>query len=228
MRRLSLLALSCALTIGAAHSAPTSPSDRGLFDDGAYPPQAAGLVTFVDLGGALDGYVTQVSLNSTLAGYLTTTAAAATYLPLAGGTITGNISAGIFGGSKAKLKIGSAVFEGQFGAPDSDLYQGSALAWNSLTAINGSGVFGETDFYNLQGLGSGGFAWCTGATVAACQSNVLMNLTSAGVVFGKGATITGNASISGTVTMSDATGTGNAYACITSAGVVYRSSTACN
>ncbi|MBS1079093.1 hypothetical protein [Gluconobacter kondonii] len=92
MRRLSFLALSCALTIGVARSAPTSPSDHGPFDSGAYPPQAAGIVTHMDLSSALSSYVTQVSLTFTLSAYLTTSAAAKTYLPFTGGTITGNAS----------------------------------------------------------------------------------------------------------------------------------------
>ncbi|KXV12556.1 hypothetical protein [Gluconobacter oxydans] len=47
---------------------------------------------YINLGNALDGYVTQVSLTSTLSAYLTTSAAAKTYLPFTGGTITGNAS----------------------------------------------------------------------------------------------------------------------------------------
>ncbi|WP_155723593.1 hypothetical protein [Gluconobacter oxydans] len=92
MRRLSYLALSMALLAGPALAAPSSPSDHGLFDGGAYPPQASGLVTYVDLGNALDSYVTQASLKSTLSAYLTTSTATSTYLPLAGGTVTGNLT----------------------------------------------------------------------------------------------------------------------------------------
>ncbi|KXV13932.1 hypothetical protein AD932_03310 [Gluconobacter oxydans] len=81
-----------ALLAGPALAAPSSPSDHGLFDGGAYPPQASGLVTYVDLGNALDSYVTQASLKSTLSAYLTTSTATSTYLPLAGGTVTGNLT----------------------------------------------------------------------------------------------------------------------------------------
>ncbi|WP_155721191.1 hypothetical protein [Gluconobacter oxydans] len=77
---------------GPALAVPTSPSDHGLFDGGAFPPQAGGIVTYVDLGNTLASYVTQVSLTSTLSAYLTASAAAKTFLPFTGGTITGNAS----------------------------------------------------------------------------------------------------------------------------------------
>ncbi|QQX91350.1 hypothetical protein IGS75_01525 [Gluconobacter sphaericus] len=49
---------------------------------------------YINLGNALDSYVTQVSLTSTLSAYLTTSAAAKTYLPLAGGKLTGDLYTG--------------------------------------------------------------------------------------------------------------------------------------
>jgi len=227
MRRLSLLALSGVLLAGPAFAVPTPPSDHGLFDGGAFPPQAGGIVTYVDLGNALDGYVTQISLTSTLSAYLTTSEAQSTYLSRRGGTMSGAISAGNLQGSQAGYYLSPYVFEGQFNAPDTNLVQGSAMAWNSLTGAGGSGSFGETDFYNLQGLGSGGFSFCTGTTAAGCKNNVLMTISGAGVSFSRGAKINGDVSISGAAILSGATGSGNAFACFNSNGQVYRSSTAC-
>ncbi|WP_225199340.1 hypothetical protein [Gluconobacter oxydans] len=67
MRRLSYLALSAALIVAPALAVPTSPSDHGLFDGGAFPPEASGFVTHVDLA----SYVTQVSLTAALSASLT-------------------------------------------------------------------------------------------------------------------------------------------------------------
>jgi|GEM_PF-4760382 len=86
MRRLFILAFATALIAVPAFAVPTSPSDRGLFDGGAAPPQASGIVTYVDLGNALDAYVTQTGLTTVLAGYLTKTTADAEYVPVAYGT----------------------------------------------------------------------------------------------------------------------------------------------
>lgn len=173
---------------------------------------------YVNLGHALDGYVTQTALNTALDGYL----------PLTGGQMTGDITFSNIQSGSGETRFGGSQLYGLFSAPSSNLKQGTALAWNSLSALPGASAYGETDFYNLQGLGPGGFSWCSGTTVANCQANVLMTLTGGGVSFSKSANISGDVSVSGTATLSAATGTGNAYACINTTGQIYRSSTACN
>jgi len=116
---------------------------------------------YINLGNALDGYVTQVSLTSTLSAYLTTSAASNMYLPLSGGSITGNL----------QVSNGKSIFFADGSGNSSWLYNGGGdlLVW----------------------AGTGGIA----ATSLTAQG---------------------------------ATGTGNAYACLNSAGQIYRSSTACN
>lgn len=139
MRRLSYLALSMALMAAPALAVPTSPSDHGLFDGGAYPPQASGLVTYVDLGNELASYVTQVSLTSTLSAYLTTSAAASTYLPLSGGVLTGNLRSG----NGASFQICSS------NGDCADLYNGGGrtLVWDGFGSINVAYLSGTGNAY---------------------------------------------------------------------------------
>lgn len=65
---------------------------------------------YVNLGNALDAYVTQTGLTEALNGYLTTSAAASTYLPLTGGTVSGFVgfSAGISTGNGQPITIHDA------------------------------------------------------------------------------------------------------------------------
>lgn len=189
--------------------------------------QAAAPVELFSYGRRVGTQSNPIYVNLDLSAYLTTSEAQSTYLSRRGGAMSGAISAGNLQGGLAGYYLSPYVFEGQFNAPDTNLVQGSAMAWNSLTGVGGSGSFGETDFYNLQGLGSGGFSFCTGTTAAGCKNNVLMTISGAGVSFSKGAKINGDVSISGAAILSGATGSGNAFACFNSNGQVYRSSTAC-
>ncbi|MBM3099126.1 hypothetical protein JRX38_14135 [Gluconobacter cerinus] len=220
MRRLSFLTLAaiCSVAAASAQTVPTKPSDHGVFDGGKFPASASGIITHMDLSGALSGYVTQTALNTALDAYL----------PLTGGQMAGDITFSNIGAGAGETRFGGSQLYGQFSVPGSGLTQGTALAWNSLSALPGASAFGETDFYNLQGLGPGGFSWCSGTTVSNCQANVLMTLAGNGVSFSKSANISGNVSVSGTATLTAAAGTGNAYACLNTSGQLYRSSSACN
>lgn len=98
--------------------------------------------------------------------------------------VSGNLQSNNFSTSGQGIKAGSGVFEGLTGAPDSDLKQGYALGWNSgLSSQTMGNVWGGTDFYNLKGLGAGGFNWCVGEDAATCKSNNVMALTSNGTLY---------------------------------------------
>jgi len=106
--------------------------------------------------------------------------------------------------------------QGGGGGPNSSLggfSQGWTLGWNAL-----NGTTGETDFINSHGGGSGGFAWfnTTPSDWANSHGTPIMNVDASGAL-----------TTNGGMGSSALAGSGNAYACLDSAGKLYRSATAC-
>lgn len=121
-----------------------------------------GQIPVVNLEGALDAYVTKTGLTEVLNGYLTTSAAAKIYLPLYGGTLSGNLLMAVGGsiGNGKSLTFFPTI--AGVGAPV--LWSSSADSLTLGTNDGGSSHF-IVDVQTIKGLtGSGNAYSCLDAS----------------------------------------------------------------
>lgn len=174
-----------------------------------------GQIPVVNLGNALSSYVTQTGLTTALAGYLPLTALASpmtlTSTLDVKGAVTLENTVHVEGDAKVDGDVHlGGVFTQSSATSSSGKWtgQGAGLTWNQV-----NGGRGATEIVNVNPGVRGGFDFFdvgTGGTLDSSSSPLLSMSTSSGYQF------------------YNLAGTGTAYVCVSSTGVLSRSSTACN